>query len=144
MSGGPADYKSVPASRTRVALHAGTRPNTGAWRGGKRQAAGVQSHDLGHLRAPRPRSRIGARHSLLRQVSLVLVFVVAAHPAHGLVAFVAALGRAVKDRVEAHQELGAAGVGGVAVVEGAVLARERAEPVSLGEIALEVGSGRPR
>src|SRR5262249_20364827 len=76
--------------------------------------------------------------------SLAFVLVVAAHPAHGLVAFVAALGRAVKDRVVAHQELGAAGVAGVAVVEGAALARERAEPVSLGEIALEVGPGRPR
>src|SRR5215472_18895305 len=84
-------------------------------------------------------SRVPSPHA-----SLAVVFVVAAQPAHGLIAFVAALGRAVKDRVVAHQELGAAGVAGVAAVEGAALARERAEPVSLGEIALEVGPGRRR
>ena len=76
--------------------------------------------------------------------SLAVVFVVAAQPAHGLIAFVAALGRVVEDRVVAHQELRTAGVAGVTVVDGVVLARERANPVSLGEIAVEGGPGRAR
>jgi hypothetical protein len=46
---------------------------------------------------------------------------------------------AVKDRVVAHQELRGAGVAGIAVVDGVALARERAEAVSLGEIAVEIG-----
>jgi DNA-binding transcriptional MerR regulator len=85
------------------------------------------------------RSRV--RRDLLRHMSLVVVFVVPTQPAHGLIAFAAALRSPVKDRVVAHQELRTAGVAGVAVVDGAAPARERADAVSLGEIAIDV---RPR
>src|SRR5437764_805099 len=74
--------------------------------------------------------------------SVPLVFVVAAEPAHGLIAFVAALGHAVEDRIVAHQKLRPAGVGGVAVVDGVALARERADAVSLGEITVDVRTAR--
>src|SRR5258708_4602109 len=98
--------------------------------------------DLAVMVAGPASSRV--RHDLLGHVSRGVVFVVAAQPAHGLIAFVAALGDAVEDRVVAHQELGAAGVAGVAVVDGAALARERADAVALGEIAVEVRPGRAR
>src|SRR5436305_2238236 len=67
-----------------------------------------------------------------------VVFVVAAEPGHGLIAFVAALRSAVEDRVVAYEELRTAGVGGVAVVDGVALARERADAVSFGQIAVDV------
>src|SRR5262249_49988294 len=60
------------------------------------------------------------------------------------VLFVAALRSAVKDRVVAHQELRAAGIAGVAVIEGVALARERADAVSLGEVAVNVRPARAR
>src|SRR5256714_12512627 len=83
-----------------------------------------------------------ARKSSVTQTAPV--FVVAVKLMHGLVAFISALGRAVEDRVVAHQELRAAGVARVAVVDGLALAGERAEAVSLREIALEVRPARAR
>src|SRR2546421_11835530 len=83
-----------------------------------------------------------ARKSSVTQTAPV--FVVAVKPMHGLVAFISALGRAVEDRVVAHQELRAAGVARVAVVDGLALAGERAEAGSLREIAREVRRGRAR
>ena len=74
--------------------------------------------------------------------SLALVFVVAAQPAHGLIAFVAALRSPVEYRVVAHQELRTPGVAGVAVVDGVALKSERAQSVPLGEIAVDVRPGR--
>src|SRR4029453_6213949 len=71
-----------------------------------------------------------------------VLFVVATQPAHRLVAFVAPLGSVVENRVESHQELGAAGVAGIAVVDGVTLAGERVEAVPLGEIALEIRAPR--
>ena len=50
------------------------------------------------------------------------------------VAFVAAVGRAVNDRVVAHQELGAAGAAGIAAVDGAATARERADHAIPGDV----------
>src|SRR4029450_11570280 len=72
------------------------------------------------------------------------VLVVAAEPVHDLIAFVAPPRSAVKDRVVAHKELRTAGGGGGAVVDGVALARERADAVSLGEIAVEVRPARAR
>src|SRR5919197_3898189 len=61
-----------------------------------------------------------------------VVLVVAAHP--HLVALVAALRRPVEDRVVAHQELRAARVAGVAVVDAVAVPGERADAVPLGEV----------
>src|SRR5215216_6222510 len=67
------------------------------------------------------------------------VLVVAAYP--HLVALVAALRRPVEDRVIAHQELRAAGVAGVAVVDVVAVAREGADAVALREVAADIRPG---
>src|ERR671930_2372517 len=67
------------------------------------------------------------------------VLVVAAHP--HLAALVAARRCPVEDRVVTHQELRAAGVAGVAVIEGVTLAGERAYAVPLGEVGGKVRAG---
>src|SRR2546423_15286220 len=69
-----------------------------------------------------------------------VVLVVSAQP--HLAVFVATLGRPVEDRVVAHQELGSAGVAGVAVVDVAPVAGERTDTVALGEVAGDVRAGR--
>ena len=72
-----------------------------------------------------------------------LVLVVAAKPAHRLIPFVATLRSAVKDRVVAHQGVSPSGIAGVAMVDGVAFTRERADAVSLGEIAFEARPRRP-
>ena len=72
------------------------------------------------------------------------VLVVAPEPSHRLVLLVASFRGTIKDRVIAHQELGATRIAGVAVVDLIALARERTEPVSLGEITFWAGPGRHR
>src|SRR6266576_918744 len=68
------------------------------------------------------------------------VLVVSAQP-HVTVALVAALRRPVEDRVVAHQELSAAGVARIAVVDAVAVAREGADAVPLSEVADDVGAG---
>src|SRR5262249_24327075 len=71
--------------------------------------------------------------------SLAAVLVVAAQPGLGF-ALVAALRGAIQDQVVAHHELEAASRAGVAVIDGAAVAGERADPRTLREAADDVGA----
>src|ERR671931_1982451 len=74
--------------------------------------------------------------------SLALVLVVPGDPALPRLALVAALRCVVEDRVVAHQKLHPAARRRVGVVDGAVVAYERAEPKQLREVANEIGARR--
>src|ERR671930_675437 len=74
--------------------------------------------------------------------SLALVLIVPADPDLPVLALVAALRCVVEDRVVAHQKLDPAARRRVRVVDGAVVAYERAEPKQLREVANEIGARR--
>src|ERR671935_2556207 len=74
--------------------------------------------------------------------SLALVLLVPADPDLPGLALVAALRCMVEDRVVAHQKLHSAARRRVGVVDGAVVAYERAEPKQLREVANEIGASR--
>src|ERR671934_2697521 len=74
--------------------------------------------------------------------SLALVLVVPADPDLPRLTLVAALRCVVEDRVVAHQKLHSAARRRVVVVDGAVVAYERAEPKQLREVANEIGARR--
>src|ERR671931_1566152 len=74
--------------------------------------------------------------------SPALVLVVPADPDLPGLALVAALRCVVEDRVVAHQKLHSSARRRVGVVDGAVVAYERAEPKQLREVANEIGARR--
>src|SRR5438876_422065 len=76
--------------------------------------------------------------------SLALVLVVAADPELEPLALVAALRRAVQDRVVTHQELHTTRAGGIGVVDSPVVQGEDAEALGLGQVMDYVGAGLPR
>src|ERR1035441_3494831 len=72
------------------------------------------------------------------------VFVVTAELERDRTVFPAPGRNAIEDRVVAHQELRTAGVAGVAVIHGGALAREHANAVSLGQVAVDIRPARAR
>src|ERR671937_2363459 len=78
----------------------------------------------------------------LPHASLALVLVVPADPNLPGLALVAAVRCVVEDRVVTHQKLHSAARGRVGVVDGVVVAYERAEPKQLREVANEIGASR--
>src|SRR5882724_3023671 len=84
-------------------------------------------------------SRLLQRHS--RRSSALVVFVVAAPPEAGVVA---ALGRAVEPLIHAPEAVQAARIGGIGVVDDAVLEHERAHARPLAHVGGDVGSGHRR
>src|SRR5438128_2983435 len=76
--------------------------------------------------------------------SLALVLVVAADPELEPLALVAALRRAVQDRVVTHQELHTTRAGGIGVVDSPVVQGEDAEALGLGQVMDYVRACLPR
>src|SRR3954447_12610660 len=77
-----------------------------------------------------------------RSPTRALVLVVPTSPRPGSVAFVASLRCPVEDRVVAHQELDAAGRGGVGLVHGPVIEDECAEAGIFGKVTRDIGAAR--
>src|SRR6266850_4023473 len=78
----------------------------------------------------------------VRRASLAFVLVVPADPELPLFALVAALRCVIEDRVVAHEKLQSTPRRRVRVVDGVVVAYERAEPGALGEVTSDVGARR--